>query len=151
MCLSVWWFLRGERAQSRCLQLHTRLWGGVVSGGVWWFWALGVCGGYGRGLTVRTACGGGGSYNLKEPFLWSVCQSEPRQTQSQVGLVRLAELMRTCTLRRSLWCSGELAPCFFRCLSLFILVPHQKSIRVGWTQSPEADVCSRVPPFWCTL
>lgn len=75
-------------------------------GSAWWFWALGVCGGYGRGLTVHTACGGGGSYNLKEPFLWSVCQSEPRQTQSQVGLVRLAELMRTCTLRRSLWCSG---------------------------------------------
>lgn len=38
-------------------------------GSTWRFWALGVCGGYGRGLTVRTACGGGGSYNLKEPFL----------------------------------------------------------------------------------
>lgn len=54
-----------------------------------------------------------GSYDLKEPFLRSVCQRAPQQTQSQVSLVRLAELMRACMLRAGslmFWVAGSL--CF---------------------------------------
>lgn len=57
---------------SRCLQLQTRLWGGVDGGG-----ACRVCvrGAFGEGYRGVTAGSGGGrrgrvgSYDLKEPFL----------------------------------------------------------------------------------
>lgn len=83
--------------------------------------------------------GGVGSYDLKEPFLWSVCQRAPQQTQSQVSLVLLAELMRACTLRAGalmFWVAGSL--CFLS-RSPSLAVPHQK-----WKGSWEADVLRHV-------
>lgn len=97
----------------------------------------GLCWGYSR-------LGGGGrgrveSYDLKEPFLWSVCQRAPQQTQSQVWLVLLAELMRACALRAGalmFWVAGSL--CFLSC-SPSRPVPHQK-----WKASWKADVLRHV-------
>lgn len=83
--------------------------------------------------------GGVESYDLKESFLWSVCQHAPQQTQSQVSLVLLAELMRACALRAGalmFWVAGSL--CFLSC-SPSRPVPHQK-----WKASWEADVLRHV-------
>ena len=82
-----------------------------------------------RGVTAGSGGGrrgGVGSYDLKEPFLWSVCQRAPQQTQSQVSLVLLAELMRACALRAGalmFWVAGSL--CFLS-RSPSLPVPHQK-------------------------
>lgn len=78
-----------------------------------------------RGVTAGRR-GRVGSYDLKEPFLWSICQRAPQQTQSQVSLVLLAELMRACTLRAGalmFWVAGSL--CFLS-RSPPQPVPHQK-------------------------
>ncbi len=106
-----------------------------------------------RGVTAGSGSGrrgGVGSYDLKEPFLWSVCQRAPQQTQSQVSLVLLAELMRACALRAGalmFWVAGSL--CFLS-RSPSLPVPHQKC-KGSW----EADVSRHVfiqstlysPPF----
>lgn len=103
----------------------------------WWGSLPGLCArGVSRGLQgggggVTSGSGGGrrggvGSYDLKEPFLWSVCQRAPQQTQSQVSLVLLAELMRACELRAGalmFWVAGSL--CFLS-RSPSLPVPHQK-------------------------
>lgn len=113
----------------------------------WWgsplsLYVLGV---FREGYAEVTAGSGGGgrgrveSYDLKEPFLWSVCQRAPQQTQSQVWLVLLAELMRACALRAGalmFWVAGSL--CFLSC-SPSLPVPHQK-----WKASWEADVLRHV-------
>lgn len=130
MCLSIQWWRQRNKEGSRCLQLQTRLRGGVDGGGACW-----VCvrrgvfrEGY-RGVTAGSGGGrrgGVGSYDLKEPFLWSVCQRAPQQTQSQVSLVLLAELMRACVLRAGalmFWVAGSL--CFLS-RSPSLPVPHQK-------------------------
>lgn len=142
MCLSIQWWRQRNKEGSRCLQLQTRLWGGVYGGG-----ACRVCvrwefrEGY-RGVTAGRGGGrrgGVGSYDLKEPFLWSVCQRAPQQTQSQVSLVLLAELMRACALRAGalmFWVAGSL--CFLSRSPSFP-VPHQK-----WKGSWEADVLRHV-------
>lgn len=88
---------------------------------------------------VTARRGGVESYDLKEPFLWSVCQHAPQQTQSQVSLVLLAELMRACALRAGalmFWVAGSL--CFLSCFPS-LPVPHQK-----WKGSWEADVVRHV-------
>lgn len=133
MCLSIWWWKRRGEAGSRCLQLHTRLRGGVDGGGARWvcaFWEF--SGRVTPGLQHGSGGGGRGrveSYDLKEPFLWSVCQRAPQQTQSQVWLVLLAELMRACALRAGalmFWVAGSL--CFLSCAPS-LPVPHQKNER----------------------
>lgn len=112
----------------------------------WWGKHAGVCvrGEFGEGYRgVKAGPGGGrrgrvGSYDLREPFLWSVCQRAPQQTQSQVSLVLLAELMRACTLRAGalmFWVAGSL--CFLSRSPL--PVPHQK-----WKGSWEADVSRHI-------
>lgn len=142
MCLSIQWWRQQDKEGSRCLQLQTRLWGGVDGGG-----ACRGCvrGDFGEGYRGVTAGSGGGSrgrvgsYDLKKPFLWSVCQRAPQQTQSQVSLVLLAELMRACTLRAGalmFWVVGSL--CFLS-RSPSLPVPHQK-----WKGSWEADVLKHV-------
>jgi len=102
---------------------------------------VGVRGELGEGYRGVTAGSGGGrrgvvgNSDLKEPFLWSVCQHVPRQTQSQVSLVVLAELMRACALRAGslmFWVAGSL--CFLS-RSPSLPVPHQKR-KGSW----EADV-----------
>lgn len=105
-----------------------------------------VCtGSFHEGYTGVTVGSGGGrrgrveSYDLKESFLWSVCQGAPQQTQSQVSLVLLAELMRACALRAGalmFWVAGSL--CFLSC-SLSLPVPHQK-----WKGSWDTDVSKHV-------
>lgn len=107
MCLSTQWWRQRNKEGNRCLQLQTRLWGGVDGGGAWRVCARGVLRGLQGGYSVAE------SYDLKEPFLWSVCQRAPQQTQSQVSLVLLAELMRACSLRAGalmFWVAGSL--CF---------------------------------------
>lgn len=82
----------------------------------------------------------GGELWLKGAFfLWSVCQRAPQQTQSQVSLVLLAELMRACDLRAGalmFWVACSL--CFLS-RSPSLPVPHQK-----WKGSWEADVLRHV-------
>lgn len=113
----------------------------------WWGSPLRLCvlrvfrEGY-AGVTAGSGGGGRGrveSYDLKEPFFWSVCQRAPQQTQSQVWLVLLAELMRACALRAGalmFWVAGSL--CFLSCAPS-LPVPHQK-----WKASWEADVLRHV-------
>lgn len=78
MCLSIQRRRLGNQKGSRCLQLHTRLRGGVDGGGAGPVLELGE--GY-RGVTAGSGGGGRGrvgSYDLKKPFLWCVCQNAPQ-------------------------------------------------------------------------
>lgn len=53
MCLSIQWWRQRNKEESRCLQLQTRLWGGVDGGGACWIcvrweFSRGLHGGYSR-------------------------------------------------------------------------------------------------------
>lgn len=123
MCLSIQWWRQRNKEGSRCLQLQTRLRGGVDGGEAC---RVSVHGEYSEGYRgVRAGPGGGRrggvwSYDLKEPFLWSFCQHAPQQIQSQVSLVLLAELMRACALRAGalmFWAPCVFSPALLPCLS----------------------------------